>query len=430
MSSVSDTYRIQINARKRGSYDQIPFVVYYRLDNGAYNYVKKFRPNDTFTDYIKDFTIYHRNYYSIIVIIQNENNGSGDRSNIFDKIELFLLNSTTNTYSSNILGDPNLILNNEYSNGDAPNYNYITDGTITTIGSWKLRGSTIAEKGSTAWNTGITNETLILQDIGSQIEQKLNVLRTYNSTTQLVDVQYTNEYTSNRTMPVSPDKFQVIVTARQRIEWSNGPIVTRLSYNLDAGPTDQSIGYFLPNDTSGIFTDYSFIFTVTPSTYNSITLKIELDNQGNLSDQSTIIDKIELFMLDSNNNIITFKTLFGENFKWELKGKNKMIISDGFNGTPSGFDNNCEDENGNTNWYVLHAEANAILKVAKSTNSCLDATLYLTLSPCKECAKLIHQSGIKRLVYSKQYKDLSGLKFLEKAQIEIQHIKPQDIEKK
>ena len=110
--------------------------------------------------------------------------------------------------------------------------------------------------------------------------------------------------------------------------------------------------------------------------------------------------------------------------------KNKMIISDGFNGTPSGFDNDCEDENGDTNWYVLHAEANAILKVAKSTNSCLGATLYLTLSPCKECAKLIHQSGIKRLVYSKQYKDLSGLKFLEKAQIEIQHIKLQDIEKK
>jgi dCMP deaminase len=70
------------------------------------------------------------------------------------------------------------------------------------------------------------------------------------------------------------------------------------------------------------------------------------------------------------------------------------------------------------------------LKVAKSTNSCLGATLYLTLSPCKECAKLIHQSGIKRLVYSKQYKDLSGLKFLEKAQIEIQHIKLQDFEKK
>jgi dCMP deaminase len=109
--------------------------------------------------------------------------------------------------------------------------------------------------------------------------------------------------------------------------------------------------------------------------------------------------------------------------------KNKMIISDGFNGTPSGFDNNCEDDNGDTNWYVLHAEANAILKVAKSTNSCLGATLYLSLSPCKECAKLIHQSGIKRLVYYKQYKDISGLKFLEKAQIEIQQIKLQDLEK-
>ena len=102
--------------------------------------------------------------------------------------------------------------------------------------------------------------------------------------------------------------------------------------------------------------------------------------------------------------------------------KNKMIISDGFNGTPSGFDNNCEDENGDTNWYVLHAEANAILKVAKSTNSCLDATLYLTLSPCKECAKLIHQSGIKRLVYLKNYKDITGLQFLEKAGVKIDHI--------
>jgi dCMP deaminase len=99
-----------------------------------------------------------------------------------------------------------------------------------------------------------------------------------------------------------------------------------------------------------------------------------------------------------------------------------MIISDGFNGTPSGFDNNCEDSEGNTNWYVLHAEANAILKVAKSTNSCEDATLYLTLSPCKECAKLIHQSGIKRLVYLKNYKDTTGLQFLENAGVKIDHI--------
>jgi dCMP deaminase len=102
--------------------------------------------------------------------------------------------------------------------------------------------------------------------------------------------------------------------------------------------------------------------------------------------------------------------------------KNNMIISDGFNGTPSGFDNNCENSNGNTNWYVLHAEANAILKVAKSTNSCKDATLYLTLSPCKECAKLIHQSGIKRLVYLKNYKDVTGLHFLDKAGVKIDHI--------
>ena len=79
--------------------------------------------------------------------------------------------------------------------------------------------------------------------------------------------------------------------------------------------------------------------------------------------------------------------------------KDRMIISDGFNGTPTGFDNNCEDETDNTKWYVLHAEANAILKVAASTQSCKDATLYITLSPCKECSKLIHQSGIKRVVY-------------------------------
>tara|TARA_B100001109_G_scaffold228668_1_gene204072 strand:+ start:385 stop:774 length:390 start_codon:yes stop_codon:yes gene_type:complete len=104
--------------------------------------------------------------------------------------------------------------------------------------------------------------------------------------------------------------------------------------------------------------------------------------------------------------------------------KDGMIISDGFNGTPSGFDNYCEDEQGYTKWYVLHAEANAILKVAKSTNSCQNAVLYITLSPCKECAKLIHQSGIKRLVYIKQYKDTSGLKFLEKAGVEVQQINP------
>ena len=108
--------------------------------------------------------------------------------------------------------------------------------------------------------------------------------------------------------------------------------------------------------------------------------------------------------------------------------KDGMIISDGFNGTPSGFENCCEDEDGYTKWYVLHAEANAILKVAKSTNSCKNAVLYLTLSPCKECAKLIHQAGIKRVVYIQQYKDTSGLKFLKKAGVDIQQINSISIE--
>ena len=95
--------------------------------------------------------------------------------------------------------------------------------------------------------------------------------------------------------------------------------------------------------------------------------------------------------------------------------KDRMIISDGYNGTPSGFENACEDEEHYTKWYVLHAEANAILKVAASTQSCVGATLYNTLSPCRECSKLIHQAGIKRVVYSLVYKDSSGLDFLEKA---------------
>ena len=102
--------------------------------------------------------------------------------------------------------------------------------------------------------------------------------------------------------------------------------------------------------------------------------------------------------------------------------KDRMIISDGYNGTPTGFENICEDDEGYTKWYVLHAEANAILKVAASTQSCKGATLYVTLSPCQGCSKLIHQAGIKRVVYSTQYKDLSGVEFLEKAGIEVQFI--------
>jgi len=107
--------------------------------------------------------------------------------------------------------------------------------------------------------------------------------------------------------------------------------------------------------------------------------------------------------------------------------KDRMIISDGYNGTPSGFENVCEDEDHYTKWYVLHAEANAILKVASSTQSCQGATLYITLSPCKECSKLIHQSGIKRVVYSTPYKDLSGVEFLEKAGVVVEHFSLENI---
>lgn len=103
--------------------------------------------------------------------------------------------------------------------------------------------------------------------------------------------------------------------------------------------------------------------------------------------------------------------------------KDRMIISDGYNGTPSGFENVCEDEDNYTKWYVLHAEANAILKVAGSTQSCRGATLYITLSPCKECSKLIHQSGIERVVYQQSYKDDAGLAFLKKAGVQIQQVK-------
>ena len=102
--------------------------------------------------------------------------------------------------------------------------------------------------------------------------------------------------------------------------------------------------------------------------------------------------------------------------------KDKMIISDGYNGTPTGFENFCEDEDGYTKWYVLHAEANAIAKVSGSTQSTKGATLYITLSPCRECSKLIFQSGITRVVYFKKYKDLSGVEFLIKSGVKVDFI--------
>ena len=108
--------------------------------------------------------------------------------------------------------------------------------------------------------------------------------------------------------------------------------------------------------------------------------------------------------------------------------KDRTIISDGYNGTPSGFENCCEDENNKTKWYVLHAEANAILKISRSTQSCEGATLYLTLSPCKECSKLIFQSGIKRVVYIQDYPDNEGLVFLKDAGVEILKISQEELE--
>ena len=102
--------------------------------------------------------------------------------------------------------------------------------------------------------------------------------------------------------------------------------------------------------------------------------------------------------------------------------KDKMIISDGFNGTPAGFENVCEDEDGLTKPYVLHAEANAITKIARSNNNSDGATLYVTASPCIECAKLIVQAGIKRVIYSEKYRLTNGIDLLERAGVEVVHL--------
>ena len=106
--------------------------------------------------------------------------------------------------------------------------------------------------------------------------------------------------------------------------------------------------------------------------------------------------------------------------------KNKMIISDGYNGTPAGFENVCEDEPGITKPYVLHAEANAITKIARSNNSSEGATLYVTASPCIECAKLIIQAGIKRVVFAEKYRLEDGLELLKRANIELVYLTPNE----
>lgn len=106
--------------------------------------------------------------------------------------------------------------------------------------------------------------------------------------------------------------------------------------------------------------------------------------------------------------------------------KNKMIISDGYNGTPSGFENVCEDDNNITKPYVAHAEANAITKLARSSNNSEGATLYVTASPCIECAKLIIQAGIKRVVYGEKYRLEDGINLLRRANIEVIYLNPDE----
>lgn len=109
--------------------------------------------------------------------------------------------------------------------------------------------------------------------------------------------------------------------------------------------------------------------------------------------------------------------------------KDNTIISDGFNGTPKGMDNSCEDENGETRWYVIHSEQNAILKLAQSTVSSTGSTMYITLSPCRECCKMILGAGISRLVYDKQHSDTSGLDILRYAGVEVMQLDLDEIEK-
>ncbi len=109
--------------------------------------------------------------------------------------------------------------------------------------------------------------------------------------------------------------------------------------------------------------------------------------------------------------------------------KDRMIISDGYNGTPSGSENQCEDCQGETHWYVLHAEANAILKLASSTQSAKGATLYITLSPCRECSKLVLQAGIARVVYIDAYSDNQGIEFLQSHGVQTLQITQSELAK-
>lgn len=143
-----------------------------------------------------------------------------------------------------------------------------------------------------------------------------------------------------------------------------------------------------------------------------------MENKDNKSEKQEVIDKryLEMARIWAQNSYCKRKQVGA------LIVKERMIISDGYNGTPSGFENNCEDENNKTKPYVLHAEANAITKVAKSNNSSENSTLYITTSPCLECSKLIIQSGIKRVVFCEKYRNEDGLSLLERAGIVITHV--------
>jgi dCMP deaminase len=142
------------------------------------------------------------------------------------------------------------------------------------------------------------------------------------------------------------------------------------------------------------------------------------DKVASIEDKQLLLDKRYLAMarIWAQNSYCTRRQVGA------ILVKDKMIISDGYNGTPSGFENQCEDEDGMTKPYVLHAEANAITKVARSNNSSEGATLYVTASPCIECAKLIIQAGIKRVVFSEKYRTEDGILLLQRANIEIVHL--------
>ncbi|MDR2683600.1 MAG: dCMP deaminase family protein [Dysgonamonadaceae bacterium] len=140
------------------------------------------------------------------------------------------------------------------------------------------------------------------------------------------------------------------------------------------------------------------------------------------------MDALVVKQRELDKRYLRMATIWGENSYCRRRKvgalivKDKMIISDGYNGTPSGFENQCEDENGATKPYVLHAEANAITKIACSNNNSKGATLYVTASPCIECAKLIIQAGIQRVVYSEPYRLTEGLELLQRANIELVYI--------